>query len=160
MLICCADPTNGQHRPNRDEGKEINIEDVHSVRAIVIPAKGQAGLQAQYFDEVLFKDLETEELLTTDKHAGKYFKIEVTGDSMDDGTPKGLQAGDWAYCRSLSKLHWRDKLHTHKWRIWCFFHNERGIIFKRNDTIPKGVENRFRKHQGSRIHHKANKVAY
>ena len=108
----------------------IDLKDLHSVKTYIIPIKGRAGLQCNYYDDVMFEELETEELLTNDAHFGKYFKVEVEGDSMDNGGPKDLQHGDWAYCRSVPKLYWRDKLHFNKYRIWCFFHNERGIIFK------------------------------
>ena len=108
----------------------IDLKDLHSVKTYIIPIKGRAGLQCNYYDDVMFEELETEELLTNDAHFGKYFKVEVEGDSMDNGGPKDLQHGDWAYCRSVPKQYWRDKLHFNKYRIWCFFHNERGIIFK------------------------------
>ena len=49
---------------------------------------------------------------------------------MYDGTDEGLKEGDWAYCRSLERRHWQERLHTHNWKNWCFFHGERGIIFK------------------------------
>lgn len=117
---------------NDGNSKVVNIEELNPVKAFIIPIKGRAGLQSNYYAEVMINDLEVEEggILTNEKKFGTYFKIEVEGDSMYDGTDGGLKHGDWAYCRSVPKHYWRDKLHIHKYRIWCFFHNERGIIFK------------------------------
>lgn len=117
---------------NDGNSKVVNIEELNPVKAFIIPIKGKAGLQSNYYADVMINDLEVEEggILTNEKKFGTYFKIEVEGDSMYDGTDGGLKHGDWAYCRSVPKHYWRDKLHIHKYRIWCFFHNERGIIFK------------------------------
>lgn len=117
---------------NDGNSKIINIDELNPVKAFVIPIKGRAGLQSNYYAEVMINDLEVEEgvILTTEKKFGTYFKIEVEGESMYDGTDGGLKHGDWAYCRSVPRHYWRDKLHFHKYKIWCFFHNERGIIFK------------------------------
>ncbi len=48
-----------------------------------------------------------------------------------EGSKYSLSEGDWAYCRSIPKINWRDKLHINKVKIFCFFHNTRGIIFKK-----------------------------
>ena len=119
-------------KKNDGNSRVVNLEELNPVKAYIIPIKGRAGLQSNYYAEVMINDLEVEEggILTTEKKFGTYFKIEVEGDSMYDGTDGGLKHGDWAYCRSVPKHYWRDKLHIHKYRIWCFFHNERGIIFK------------------------------
>ena len=119
-------------KKNDGNSRVVNLEELNPVKAYIIPIKGKAGLQSNYYAEVMINDLEVEEggILTNEKKFGTYFKIEVEGDSMYDGTDGGLKHGDWAYCRSVPRHYWRDKLHIHKYRIWCFFHNERGIIFK------------------------------
>ncbi|MBD0822606.1 hypothetical protein [Aestuariibaculum marinum] len=115
------------------EGKVIKDENYPSKQVFVIPVKGRGGLENALFDEIMFKQLETETLTIKEpsSNGSKYFKIEVEGISMDDGSKKSLAEGDWAYCRSISKQYWKSKFHTHKYDIFCFFHNERGIIFKR-----------------------------
>lgn len=124
--------SNSNFPKNDGNSRVINIDELNPVKAFVIPIKGRAGLQSNYYAEVMINDLEVEEgvILTTEKKFGTYFKIEVEGESMYDGTDGGLKHGDWAYCRSVPRHYWRDKLHFHKYKIWCFFHNERGIIFK------------------------------
>lgn len=117
----------------KPEGKIIDKNEYPEKDVYVIPLKGRGGLEQAYFDEVKFKDLETEKLTIKEpsSNGSKWFKIEVEGISMDDGSKKSLSEGDWAYCRSISKQYWKNKLHYHKWNIFCFFHNERGIIFKK-----------------------------
>lgn len=132
LLVGSVNRQNDTVPKNDGKSKVVNIEDLNPVKAFVIPIKGRAGLQSNYYAEVMINDLEVEEgvILTTEKKFGTYFKIEVEGESMYDGTDGGLKHGDWAYCRSVPRHYWRDKLHFHKYKIWCFFHNERGIIFK------------------------------
>ena len=124
--------TNKTNSTYKAEGKVIKDEDYPSKEVYVIPIKGRGGLENTYFDEVMFKELE-KEVLTIKNHSSngsKWFKIEVEGISMDDGSKKSLEEGDWAYCRSIGKQYWKNKFHAHKYPIFCFFHNERGIIFK------------------------------
>lgn len=118
------------HKP---EGKIINKDEYPKKNVLVIPIKGRGGLENAMFDEIKFKDLNTEELTIKEpsSNGSKWFKIEVEGISMDDGSKKSLSEGDWAYCRSIGKQYWKDKFHNHKYDIFCFFHNERGIIFKK-----------------------------
>ena len=117
----------------KPEGRLIIKEDLPKKEVYVIPIKGRGGLENAMFDEVMFKDLKTETLTLKQpaSNGSKYFKIEVEGISMDDGSKRSLSEGDWAYCRSIGKQYWKDKFHTHKYDIFCFFHNERGIIFKK-----------------------------
>lgn len=117
----------------KSEGRIIKKEDLPSKEVYVIPIKGRGGLENAMFDEVMFKDLKTEKLTIKQpaSNGSKYFKIEVEGISMDDGSKRSLSEGDWAYCRSIGKQYWKSKFHTHKYDIFCFFHNERGIIFKK-----------------------------
>ncbi|SFS30391.1 helix-turn-helix domain-containing protein [Lutibacter maritimus] len=117
----------------KPEGKLINEEEYPIKEVYIIPVKGRGGLSNVYFADEAIKKLETEKLQVKQmpSNGSKYFKIEVEGISMDDGSKKSLAEGDWAYCRSIPKIYWNSKLHSHKWDIFCFFHNERGIIFKK-----------------------------
>ena len=117
----------------KSEGKLIDNKDYPSKNVFVIPIKGRAGLENAYFDDLMFTDLTTESLTIKEpsSNGSKWFKIEVKGDSMDNGLKGCLSEGDWAYCRSISKQYWKSKFHTHKYDVFCFFHNERGIIFKK-----------------------------
>lgn len=123
----------------KSEGKLIDDAFLPSKEVYIIPIKGRAGLEQVYYDDMALSKLETEELTIKypSSNGSKWFKIEVEGVSMDDstndfdGSKYSLSEGDWAYCRSIPKIHWRNKLHTNKVRIFCFFHNTRGIIFKK-----------------------------
>lgn len=115
------------------EGRIIERDNYPKKTVHVIPIKGRGGLENAFFDEVKFKDLEKEILTIKEpsSNGSKWFKIEVEGVSMDDGSKRSLAEGDWAYCRSIGKQYWKSKFHAHKYDIFCFFHNERGIIFKK-----------------------------
>ncbi len=123
----------------KSEGKIIKDYDQPSKEVYIIPVKGRAGLEQVYYDDIALSKLETENLTIKQPSSkgSKWFKIEVEGVSMDDSTNEfegskySLSEGDWAYCRSIPKINWRDKLHINKVKIFCFFHNTRGIIFKK-----------------------------
>lgn len=115
----------------KSDGKVL--ENLHEKITYVIPVKGRAGLYNSFYsDQFMETNLETEILHSKEEVSkySKYFKIEVEGVSMDDGTRKGLCEGDWIYVRSVQRELWKSKLHTHDWGIWVFFHNERGILIK------------------------------
>ncbi len=106
---------------------------LYQKEVVIIPVSGRAGLYNSYYsDEFIDKELDTEIIESKDpiSNYSKYFKIEVDGVSMDDGTRRGVSEGDWIVARSLERSLWRSKLHTHKYKIWVFFHNERGILIK------------------------------
>jgi len=51
-------------------------------------------------------------------HHGKYFAFRVEGDSMDDGTRDGFQAGDVVLVRELDRDDWAPRLHFARWPFW------------------------------------------
>lgn len=124
---------------NKPEGKIIEPGSLHLKQVTIMPIKGRGGLENAYYDKVYINGLEKEtmQLKKESSEGSEWFKIEVEGISMDDstsdyeGSKYSLVEGDWAYCRSISKQYWRDKLHFSSVRVFCFFHNTRGIIFKK-----------------------------
>lgn len=124
--------------PYPAEGRLINNENLPTKDVLVIPIKGRGGLENTYYDDFALNSLDVEKLNIKypSSKGSKWFKIEVEGVSMDDstkdsdGSKYSLCEGDWAYCRSIPKAHWRDKLHFNKVKVFCFFHNTKGILFK------------------------------
>jgi DNA-binding XRE family transcriptional regulator len=121
------------------EGRIINEESLFTKQVAIIPVKGRGGLENAFYDRLYLNNMKKEELLLKEKSSegSEWFKIEVEGVSMDDstsdfeGSKYSLVEGDWAYCRSIPKMHWRNKLHFNSVKVFCFFHNTRGIIFKK-----------------------------
>lgn len=123
----------------KPEGKIINENELPKKEVTIIPIKGRGGLENAYYDK-MYLDKLARETLTIKKpssNGSEWFKIEVEGVSMDDsttdfeGSKYSLCEGDWAYCRSIPKHNWRNKLHFNKVKVFCFFHNTRGILFKK-----------------------------
>ncbi len=129
-------PTPITYRP---EGKIINPHDFHKKDVYIIPVKGRGGLHNAFYDDLMLNELEIEKLSlkTHEPNGSVWFKIEVEGISMDDSTSEydgskySLCEGDWVYCCSIPKSEWRCNLHFNKKKTYCFFHNIRGIIFKK-----------------------------
>lgn len=123
----------------KPEGRIIKEKELPKKQVTIIPIKGRGGLENAFFDKLYINELEKEELTLKypSSKGSEWFKIEVEGISMDDSTEDfegsrySLQEGDWAYCRSVPKQYWRDKLHFNSVKVFCFFHNKRGIIFKK-----------------------------
>ncbi len=125
------------------EGRVIGEDEYFKKKTYVIPVTGRGGLENEMYDPITFNDLEIEETTVKQQsHNGStYFKIEVAGISMDDGSKFSLAEGDWAYCRSIPKKYWKTKFHTNKYEIFCFFHNQRGITFKKikSQNVDEGI---------------------
>ncbi len=125
------------------EGRVIEEDDYFKKTTYIIPVAGRGGLENEMYDPITFNDLKTEETIVKQQsHKNStYFKIEVFGISMDDGSKFSLAEGDWAYCRSIPKKYWKTKFHTNKYEIFCFFHNQRGIIFKKikSQKVDEGI---------------------
>ena len=49
---------------------------------------------------------------------GKYFAFEIKGDSMDDGTRKGIAYGDFVLTRELNAAYWKNQLKYDKYPYW------------------------------------------
>lgn len=125
--------------PYNIEGKIINDNKLPKKKVHIVPIKGRGGLENAYYDVLAINELEVEDLTIKKESSkgSKWFKIEVEGVSMDDstedfeGSKYSLCEGDWAYVRSVPKIHWRNKLHFNSVKAFCFFHNVRGILFKK-----------------------------
>ncbi|MCY0967894.1 S24 family peptidase [Chryseobacterium wangxinyae] len=127
------------------EGTIINEDDLVEATEYVVPIKGQAGLQKAFFypDEYIEQNFKHDVILVKPSERGTFLKIEVDGGSM----PGVLDPGDWARCEEIPKIHWLDKNVFKPKKVYCLFHNKRGILFKRiskvsNDTITLSSDNK------------------
>lgn len=111
------------------EGTIINDEDLVEATEYIVPIKGQAGLKKAFFypDEYIEQNFKHDTILVKPSDRGTFLKIEVDGNSM----PGILDPGDWARCEEIPKIHWLDKNIFKPKKVYCLFHNKRGILFKR-----------------------------
>lgn len=111
------------------EGIVINDNELVEASEYIVPIKGQAGLKKAFFypDEYIEQNFKHETILVKPSDRGTFLKIEVDGSSM----PGILDPGDWARCEEISKIHWLDKNVFKPQKVYCLFHNKRGILFKR-----------------------------
>lgn len=63
-------------------------------------------------------------------YRGTYRIFTIRGDSMDDGTAKGLSEGDRVLARSVDRNYWLDGLHTRDWLYFIFVTRSEGIVIK------------------------------
>ena len=101
--------------------------------AIVIPSEQRKNLEQSYFDCSCFNDFEKEKLAASyiQSSNNNWFKVEIIDSAMDNGAKYSLTKGDWVYCKSISKKYWKDGFKVTADSVFCFFHNERGIIFRK-----------------------------
>lgn len=59
---------------------------------------------------------------------GNYLVVEVSGESMNDGTIRSIADGDRLLCKDLQKHHWRNKLHYKQYLFVIVGHD--GIVCK------------------------------
>lgn len=114
---------------NQGENPSRVIDDSELVDSIeiIIPYKGQAGLESKMYPEEMVEDFKRVTIKTKPQHRGVFYRIEVDGNSM----PPNIQPKDWVRCEETSKLFWTEDNFFKPDKIYCIWHNERGIIFKR-----------------------------
>lgn len=111
--------------------KQINEgEDYIWLDTYKVPEKAGLSLSSNYFAESYINELEKGKIMVKKEHAGKYWEVESTGDSMNDGTSRSLLHGDWYAARDIPREKWKDKLHLNKWNAFYFLHDTRGHIIK------------------------------
>lgn len=105
----------------------VNDDDLIDAVEYRVPWKGQAGLASKFYPDEMIEQLSRNVIRVKPEYKGVYFTIEVDGNSM----PPQIQPGDWLRCEEISSLFWLEKNFFKKDKIYCIWHNSRGIIFKR-----------------------------
>lgn len=102
-----------------------------SVRHIpLIQQYAYAGYQRGFADPEYMEELPTIPWTVDKEYKGKYFAVEVKGDSMDDGTDQSIKDKDILICRDVKKEYWTKPLHIKDWDF-VIVHREDGIVAKR-----------------------------
>lgn len=97
---------------------------------IIITAKAGLNLQSNYYADELLQELEKRTIYLDHDAKGRYFEIDSTGDSMNDGSIDSIANGDKLLLREIPKIYWKSKFHINKWDF-TFFHYDKGFITKR-----------------------------
>lgn len=105
----------------------INDDDLVDAIEYKVPWKGQAGMASKFYPEEMIEQLQKTVVKVKPEYRGVFYRIEVDGNSM----PPKIQPGDWLRCEEISSLFWLEKNFFKKEKIYCIWHNSRGIIFKR-----------------------------
>ena len=98
----------------------------------------QAGYLCGFQDAAYMATLPTIPFIIDHEAKGNYVALEVSGDSMTDGTEESYLEGDRLLCREIQSHLWvTSKLHIRKWDF-VIVHQE-GILVKR--IIDHNVDN-------------------
>lgn len=97
---------------------------------IIITAKAGLNLQSNYYADELLEDLDKRVIYLDHDAKGRYFEIDSTGDSMNDGSIDSIADGDKLLLREVPRIYWKDKFHINKWDF-TFFHYDKGFITKK-----------------------------
>ncbi|WP_185269180.1 S24 family peptidase [Chryseobacterium indologenes] len=126
-----------KNKHKTSEGRLIDESELVPVEQYIIPIKGQAGLKKAFFypDEYVEKNFEKELAYVRPKDRAVYHKIEVDGGSM----PGVLNPGEWARCVEIPKNLWLEKGTFKPDKIYCLWHKDLGILFKRISKVRLDV---------------------
>ncbi|WP_049792108.1 LexA family transcriptional regulator [Christiangramia forsetii] len=97
----------------------------------IINHRARAGFLSGWGDPEYIQELPTTLWEVDKEYKGKYVCFEVTGDSMDNNTRESIVENDTLLCREIQRVHWKNKLHLHRWKNFVIVHREEGILIKR-----------------------------
>lgn len=101
----------------------------HWVSMPLIEADNQENYLASLKSDRFIKELPTHSIIIDQIDKGKYIAFSVNGDSMDDGTHKGIRYGAILTCREFAKDQWATIMNEGKRPYWVVVH-KKGILFK------------------------------
>jgi|GEM_PF-4862626 len=104
-------------------------EDYIWIETYIIPEKAGLSLSTHYFAESYVNGLEKGMVRVRKKDSGKYYEVEASGDSMNDGSNRILDR-DWFLARDVPRDEWKFKLSLRNQNAFYFLHDTRGHIIK------------------------------
>jgi len=120
---------------NTNISKEPDAIWVNYERFKLVPLvthRAQAGFLSGWGDDEYLEELPKVPWEVDKEYKGKYVTFEVAGDSMESDTNprESIFEGDLLLCREVQRIHWKNKLHIHKWDF-VIVHRRDGILVKR-----------------------------
>lgn len=91
------------------KSEAVQKDDSEFMEVAYLPRYAQAGYLDSIQDESI-PDVETK-LVPKEYEKGNYLIVEITGDSMDDGSKRSIMDGDSVLIKELQRIHWSNKLH-------------------------------------------------
>tara|TARA_R100001510_G_C7655524_1_gene214738 strand:+ start:1989 stop:2681 length:693 start_codon:yes stop_codon:yes gene_type:complete len=98
----------------------------------LVTHRAQAGFLSGWGDDEYMEELPKVPWEVDKEYKGRYVTFEVAGDSMESDTNprESIFEGDLLLCREVQRVHWKNKLHIHKWDF-VIVHRRDGILVKR-----------------------------
>jgi len=97
------------------------------MEAAYLPISAQAGYLDSMESDNTIENLETM-LIPKEFEKGNYLIVEISGDSMNDGSSRAIMSGDKLLCKELLRHHWSNKLHFKQY-IFVIMSRE-GVVCK------------------------------
>lgn len=129
----------GEYENNNNQFDELD-SGLYRMKTKLVTVKARAGYLLGYGDHEYVDELPTHEVIVSHPHQGVYMSFEIEGDSMDDGSKRSIENGSIATGRLISRVHWKNKLHLHKFQRFIIVSYE-GILCKEiiNHDVLNGV---------------------
>ena len=97
----------------------------------LVQQRAQAGFLSGWEDPEYIDELPRIPWEVDREYKGKYISFEVAGDSMDNDSRDSIVERDILLCREIQRIHWKNKLHLHRWKNFVVVHKHEGILVKR-----------------------------
>lgn len=103
---------------------------LYLMKTKLVNKKARAGYITGWGDDEFIEDLPEFAIQVAKPHAGTYMSFEIEGNSMDYDGKDAIEAGDIVTGRLVSRSHWSNKLHLHKYQDFVIVTYD-GILVKR-----------------------------
>lgn len=140
-------------------GSDFDMEDVEESQTKFIDLKdgnyimvtplvqeyAYAGYLSGFKDPEYIEELPKFTIIVNKHHKGNYQSFEVVGESMTSPEPEMMRENIYDKSivtgREVQRLHWRFKLHTHRFKDYVIVHKTDGILVKRiiDHDVEKGI---------------------
>lgn len=129
---------------NEGSTKFIDLKDGNYIMVTpLVQEYAYAGYLAGFRDQEYIEELPKFTIIVNKHHKGNYQSFEVVGESMTSPDPELMRENIYDKSivtgREVQKVHWRFKLHTHRYKDYVVVHKSDGILVKR--IIDHDVEN-------------------
>lgn len=117
----------GQMTSQQPQSTVTQVDSDQFMEAAYLPISAQAGYLDSMESDNTIENLETM-LIPKEFEKGNYLIVEISGDSMNDGSSRAIMSGDKLLCKELLRHHWSNKLHFKQY-IFVIMSRE-GVVCK------------------------------